>query len=192
MRRRSLSLLVAALVATAAIASSCTSANGTDGKNYVSGDGLVRIIDEADRSDPVAVSGETLDGQSLDLADLRGQVVVVNVWGSWCADCVAEAPLLVDAVAEFPSGATMVGVDIRDQSRDYPLAFERRFGVTWPSLYDVGSETLLGFPPPYNPRETPSTMVLDRDGRMAALIRGRLPSKRTLVDLVEEVAAEDG
>jgi thiol-disulfide isomerase/thioredoxin len=191
-RRRCLPLLVAALAVTAAAATACTDANGTEGKNYVSGDGLVTLIHPGDRDEPVEVSGETLDGGQLDLADLRGQVVVVNIWGFWCPECRKEAPTLVAAEAELPSGTTIVGVDIRDGSKDNPLAFERTYGITWPSIYDVGSETLLSFPPPYNPRETPSTMVLDRQGRLAALIRGQVPSKRTLLEVVDEVAAEDG
>jgi thiol-disulfide isomerase/thioredoxin len=190
--RRRLPLLVAALAVTAATATACTEANGTEGKNYVSGDGLVTIVDPGDRDDPVEVSGETLTGDQLDLTDLRGQVVVVNVWGYWCPECRKEAPVLVAAETELPDDATMVGIDIRDASKDNPLAFERNYGITWPSIYDPGSETLLRFPPPYNPRETPSTMVLDRDGRLAALIRGQLPSKQTLLDVVDQVAAEHG
>jgi thiol-disulfide isomerase/thioredoxin len=190
--RRRLPLLVAALAVTAAATSACTEANGTEGKNYVSGDGLVTLVDPGDRDDPVQVSGETLDGDDLDLADLRGQVVVVNVWGAWCPECRAEAPALVQAEATLPDDATVVGVDIRETSKDNAVAFERTFGVTWPSIYDPGSETLLSFPPPYNPRETPSTIVLDREGRLAALIRGQLPSKQTLLDVVDQVAAEDG
>lgn len=190
--RRRLPLVVAALAATAAMATACTEANGTEGKNYVSGDGLVTVVDASDRGRPVEVSGETLDGDHLDLADLRGQVVVVNVWGAWCPECRAEAPSLVQAESELPDDAQVVGVDIRETSKDNPLAFERTFGVTWPSIYDPGSETLLSFPPPYNPRETPSTMVLDREGRLAALIRGQLPSTRTLLDVVDQVAAEHG
>jgi len=190
--RPRLPLLLAALAVVAGTASACTEANGTEGKNYVSGDGLVTVVDAEDRGEPVEVAGETLDGERLDLADLRGQVVVVNVWGYWCPECRAEAPLLVEAEAELPAGATMVGIDIRDNSRDNPRAFERTYGISWPSIYDRGSETLLGIPAPYNPRETPSTVVLDREGRLAALIRGQVPSKRTLLDVVEEVAAEDG
>ena len=118
--------------------------------------------------------------------------MVVNVWGAWCTECRAEAPMLVDAAAELPADTTMVGIDIRDASKDYALAYERSFGVDYPSIYDVGSETLLRFPTPYNPREIPSTMVLDREGRLAALIRGALPSALTLVQVVQKVADEDG
>jgi hypothetical protein len=64
--------------------------------------------------------------------------------------------------------------------------------VPYPSLFDPGSKTLLSFPTPYNPRDTPSTIVLDSQGRVAALIRGELPSKLTLLDVVQEVAKEDG
>jgi thiol-disulfide isomerase/thioredoxin len=192
MHRRRLPLLVAALAVTAAAASACTEANGTNGKDYVSGDGRVIEIADAERGQPVEVSGETLDGDALDLADLRGQVVVVNIWGSWCPECRSEMPLLVDAADELPGGATVVGVDIRETSKDNALAFQRSFDVPYPSIYDPGSETLLSFPTPYNPRETPSTMVLDSQGRVAALIRGELPSKLTLMDVVQEVVGEDG
>jgi thiol-disulfide isomerase/thioredoxin len=187
---RRLPLLVAAL-AVAGAASACTDVSGTNGKNFVSSDGGVIEIPVSDRTAPISASGETLTGDRLDLSDLRGQVVVVNVWGSWCGDCRAEARMLVDAADELPAGASMLGIDVRDLSKDNPQAYERGFGVTYPSIYDPGSETLLDFPAPYNPRAIPSTMVLDREGRLAALISGRLPSKLTLTEVVDQVAAED-
>jgi thiol-disulfide isomerase/thioredoxin len=189
--RRRLPLLVAALVATAGTATACTDANGTDGKNYVAGDSAVIEIPPGDRKGPVEVSGETLTGDHLDLADRRGSVVVVNVWWSGCGPCRVEAPMLVDAADELAGDATIVGIDIRNSKED-GLAFERGLGVSYPSIYDHGSEQLLNFPAPFNPRAMPSTVVLDRQGRVAALIPGQLPSKLTLVDLVETVAAEDG
>ena len=192
MSPRRLSLVAVALALVAAAATACTEANGTNGKNYVTGDGRVIQIVQGERGDPVDVSGTTLDGEEFDLADLRGQVVVVNVWGSWCPECRSEAPLLVDAAGELPGDATMVGIAVREASKDNPLAFERSFEVPYPSVFDPGSEQLLSFPPPYNPRDIPSTMVLDREGRVAALIRGELPSKLTLLDVVEEVSKEDG
>jgi len=188
---RRLSLLVAALAVTSA-ATACTDVNGTDGKNFVSADGVVIEIPVKDRKAPVSVSGESLTGDRIDLTQLRGNPVVVNVWGAWCTECRAEAATLVDASKELPAGTTMLGVDVRDASKDNALAYERSFGVTYPSIYDSGSEALLSFPAPFNPREIPSTMVLDSEGRVAALVRGKLPSKLTLVELVEKVAAEDG
>jgi thiol-disulfide isomerase/thioredoxin len=190
--RRRLPLLVAVLAVTAGMASACTDASGTNGKNYVAGKGVVIEIAPADRDQPVDVSGETLAGDQLDLADERGSVVVVNVWWSGCPPCRTEIPLLVDAAAELTGEATIVGIDVRDASKDNALAFERGFEVPYPSLYDPGSKQLLNFPTPFNPRDMPSTVVLDRQGRVAALVRGELPSKLTLVDLVQKVAAEDG
>lgn len=189
---RRLSLLVAALAVAAGAASACTDANGTEGKTYVSGDGIVTEIDPGDRGEPVEAGGETLTGDRFDLDDHRGEVVVVNVWGSWCPECRTEMPMLVDAADELPAGAAIVGLNIRESSKDNALAFERTYDVPYPSLYDPGSEQLLAFPPPFNPRETPSTIVLDRQGRVAALIRGELPSKTTLLTVAQDVAAEDG
>ncbi len=189
--RRRLPLLVAALAVAAGTATACTDANGTDGKNYVTGDGTVTQIALDERSDPVDISGETLAGDQLDLAEHRGEVVVVNVWGSWCGPCRSEAPLLVEAAGELPEGAFMFGLNIRDGA-DNARAFERSYDVPYPSLSDPGSRQLLNFPEPFNPRDIPSTVVLDRQGRVAALFRGEVPSKLTLLDVVEEVAAEDG
>jgi thiol-disulfide isomerase/thioredoxin len=190
--RRRLALIVAALAATAGTATACTEANGTNGKDYVAGDGVVIEIPPDERGEPVELSGETLTGDQVDLADRRGSVVVVNVWWAGCPPCRKEAPLLVDASDELPGGGTVLGINIRDSSKDTALAFERGFGVTYPSIYDPGSKLLLNFPPPFNPRDMPSTVVLDRQGRVAALIRGEIPSKLTLIDLAEKVAAEDG
>lgn len=188
--RRVLMLLAALMMV--AVSAACTEVEGTEGKNFVTSDGIVVEIAAEKRSDPVEVSGETLDGGALDLAELRGEIVIVNVWGAWCTECIREAPMLAEAQQELPDGARIVGIDIRDSGRDQPRRFEERFGIEYPSIYDPGSTTLLNFPPPYNPREIPSTMVLDRSGRVAALVRGTLPSKLTLLNLVEKVAAEDG
>jgi thiol-disulfide isomerase/thioredoxin len=184
--------LVAALAVTGSTATACTDANGTDGKDFVTGDGRVLQIEPGDRGEPVDAGGETLDGDQLDLADLRGTVAVVNVWGAWCTECRTETALLVDAADELPGDATIVGIDIRETSTDNPRAYVRSAGIPYPSIYDPGSEQLLRFPPPINPRDIPSTVVLDSAGRVAALIRGALPSKLTLLDVVQEVASEDG
>jgi thiol-disulfide isomerase/thioredoxin len=142
-----------------------------------------------DRQDPVEISGDSAAGDPVDVEDWRGEVVVVNVWGSWCTPCRKEAPLLVEADAELD--ARFVGIAIREPSQDSSLAFEREYGIEYPSIYDPGSEQLLAFGK-YGPKATPSTYVLDREGRVAALISGEVPSLGTLRELVEEVAAEDG
>ena len=155
------------------------------------GDGKVVEVPVDDREDPVTLSGETVQGDDLDLADLRGRVVVVNVWGSWCVPCRAEMPMLIDAKAELPPADTaFVGINIRDLAPENAAAFERDRGVDYPSIYDPGSETLDEFGR-YAPYAPPATLVLDREGRVAALVNGPIPSKATVVEVVEGVLAED-
>jgi thiol-disulfide isomerase/thioredoxin len=168
----------------------CSSISGTGDLTYVSGDGQVLQVDPADRAHPVEVSGTTIQGRSLDLADLRGKVVVVNVWWSGCGPCVKEMPMLADAQASLdPKKVAFVGVDIRDVTAANAAAFEKDTGVDYPSLYDPGSEAVLGFGH-YQPRSTPATLVLDKEGRVAVLINGPVPSETTLTDLVEELLKE--
>lgn len=155
------------------------------------GEGNVTEVAPADREDPVEVWGETVDGGELDLADLRGQVVVVNVWWSLCGPCRAEMPMLVDAEDALPADDTeFVGINIRDVAVENAAAFERDRGVDYPSIFDPGSETLDEFGR-YRPASMPSTAILDREGRVAVLISGEVPSQTTLVTLVEELLDED-
>jgi thiol-disulfide isomerase/thioredoxin len=168
--------------------SGCGGLSGTGDLEYIQGDGSVTQVAIDDREDPVEVSGTSLDGEEIDLADSRGRVTVVNVWASWCPPCRSETPTLVEAAAELD--ATFVGINIRE-SAETAAAFERNQNVPYPSIHDEGGETLLGFGR-YSPRLPPTTLVLDRQGRVAALVNGAVPSKTTLAELVEEVAAEDG
>jgi thiol-disulfide isomerase/thioredoxin len=168
----------------------CSDVSGTGDLEYVPGDGKVIEVPSADREDPVEVSGETVQGEQLDLADLRGQVVVVNMWWSGCGPCRTEMPMLVEAEDELPADDTeFVGINIRDLSTDLAESFERERGVDYPSIYDPDSSTLPAFGS-YEPYSPPATLVLDRDGRVAALINGPVPSKTTLTSLVEELVEE--
>jgi thiol-disulfide isomerase/thioredoxin len=170
----------------------CTACSGLDGTGdleYIEGEGNVVQVDEGDREDPVEISGESLEGEQLALEDFRGEVTVVNVWASWCGPCRAETPDLIAAAEE--ADAAFVGIHIRESAGN-GLAFERNKGVPYPSIHDEGGETLLAFGQRFAPKSPPTTFVLDREGRVAALISGELPSATTLIELVEEVAAEDG
>jgi thiol-disulfide isomerase/thioredoxin len=129
----------------------------------------------------------------VSLEALRGKVVVVNVWGAWCTDCRREAPDLVEAAnAADPEEVAFLGIDARDPSRENARGYERTFEVPYPSLYDPKGETLLEFRGTLTPNSIPSTIVLDREGRVAASVLGVLPSAGTLESLVEKVVAEDG
>ena len=184
------SLLGALALSSALLVSGCSSLQGTQDLGYVSGGGEVRILDQSEREDPISWRGEDLEGEPLDLEDFRGKPTVVNVWGSWCAECVAEAPDLVDAAEELGDTAHFVGIDVRDPSPANALAHDRKFGVTYPSFYEPDGKALLAFSGVIGPRTVPATVVLDAEGRVAASILGEIPSAQTLVDVVEDVAAD--
>jgi Thiol-disulfide isomerase and thioredoxins len=158
------------------------------GKGYVAGDGTIEQIAKAERSIQIAVSGTTLDGEALDTSALQGKVVVVNTWGSWCPPCNAEAPDLQRTWESFQGkDVEFVGVDLRD-SPETGLAFQRKFGLTYPSLRWDGGTVLLQMKG--KATATPTTLVLDRTGRLAGRISGRADAS-TLRGMVENVLAED-
>jgi thiol-disulfide isomerase/thioredoxin len=119
-----------------------------------------------------AVSGTTVAGAHLSLAAYRGDVVVLNFWGSWCAPCRDEAPTLGSLARQLQArGVRFVGVDIRDQP-DSALAFMQTFRVGYPSISDPGGLIALEFRGTDPPSAIPSTIVIDRSGRIAARIIG--------------------
>lgn len=157
------------------------------GKGYVAGDGTIEQIPPADRSTQITVSGTTLDGVALDTADWHGKVVVVNTWGSWCPPCNAEAPDLQKTWQSFEGkDVEFVGVDIRD-SPETGLAFQRKFGLTYPSLRWDGGSVLLQLKGKAS--ATPTTLVIDRSGRLAGRVSGRVDAS-TLTGLVQDVLKE--
>jgi peroxiredoxin len=136
-----------------------------------------------------AMSGELLDGGRYDLAQDRGKVVVVNFWGSWCPPCRVEAADLEQTYqATKDKGVAFIGVNSRD-GRDAAKAFERAGRVTYPSVFDPSSAVALTFD--VTQVTTPSTLILDREGRIAVALR-RFTTVAELQPLVERVAAEAG
>jgi thiol-disulfide isomerase/thioredoxin len=180
--------LVAAVVAALVVPllAGCGS-SGTGDKGYVTGDGVINQVGVAHRHTVGELSGSTLDDGHFDLSDHRGKVVVVNVWGSWCGECRAEAKALATAADELvPKGVVFVGINTRDSSRDNGLAYDRSFGISYPSIFDPSGRTLLSFKGTITPTSIPSTLVIDTQGRIAASVLGTLPSATTLVDLVQD------
>jgi len=170
----------------------CSSLPGTGDKGYISGDGQIVQIDPSQRDQPIALTGESLADEPIDVAGYRGKIVVVNVWWSACPPCRTETPKLVEAAGDLGTDAAFLGIDIRDNSVEPAQAFEKKYGVPYPSIFDPTGKALLAFSGQLSPRFIPSTVVLDREGRIAASIRGEIPSTLTLTELVEEVAAENG
>ena len=160
-----------------------------DQKGYVAGDGTIEALPADQRSVEVDLSGTTLEGEAWSVADQAGSVVVVNVWGSWCGPCIAETPDLEEVASGYAASdapVRFIGVNSRD-SVPSALAFQRRYGVSYPSLEDDGGRTRarLG----QYAVATPSTLVLDREGRLAARVSGPVAAS-TLRGLVDDVLAE--
>lgn len=187
----------AALAGVAALAFTVAACGGEEAgpsggdSNIVQGTGQITHVEPADREDAPDIAGETLEGEELSLSDFRGEIVVLNVWGSWCAPCRAEAPNLV-AVAERTAedGVQFLGINTRDSSKEPAIRFEENFGVEYPSLYDPSGRLILEFPRgSLNPQAIPSTLVIDREGRIAARALKPL-TEEELQDALDPVLAE--
>ncbi len=183
---------VAAIAAGAVLAGCAVSADGSPGATsggYEAVDGSITVVPAVERKPAPDVAGTTLDGGRWSLAEHRGQVVVLNVWASWCAPCRAEAPALKSVSEEFAGqGVAFVGLNTRDS--DVPaLAFERKYAISYPSLVDRDGRLQLLFAGDLNPNAIPSTVVVDRDGRVAARILGRA-SEATLRSVVTALLDE--
>ncbi|WP_433530861.1 TlpA family protein disulfide reductase [Micromonospora sp. CA-263727] len=180
-RRRAAGLLAA--VAALAALTGCFGGGGRPECDTV--DGIVQCRPDQ-RSGAPDIAGELLKGGSYDVVDQRGQVVVVNFWGSWCAPCRAEADdLEATYQATKDSGVTFLGINVQD-SRDKAIAFEEG-RVTYPSIFDPGSRLALAMDVP--PNTIPATVILDREGRIATVIRAAV-KQDGLQPIVERVAAE--
>lgn len=181
--------VTAALLAVTLTACTSDQVGSSGDQGFVSGRGIITTLPVAERRAPGEVAGETLEGEPIALSDFAGQVVVVNVWGSWCAPCRAEAPMLAEAARDLAADdVAFLGIDSRDPSRSAAQAFVRRFDLPYPSIYDQQGETLLAFRGTLNPNAIPSTVIIDREGRVAASVLGEI-TRTTLYDLVEEVDA---
>lgn len=177
-----------AVLLVGAVTSGCADKADSGDKGYVDGKGIITRLSVGDRRPPAEISGTTLEGKDLSLDEYDGKVVVLNVWGSWCAPCRKEARLLAGAARELEAdGVAFVGVNTKDSSPDQGLAFQRRYDVPYPSFFDPSGRTLLAFRGTLVPSAIPSTVVLDQQGKVAASILGEVPSQQTLVDLVRDV-----
>ena len=161
-----------------------------DNKNYIAGDGTVTEFDSSARPGFSPWTGVTESGGLLDSANLAGQVVVMNWWYAACAPCRAEAPDLAALNEEFADqGVVFIGVNVRDTA-ETALAFDRRFGITFPSVMDAQSGSVsLAFSGVVSPQAVPTTIVIDREGRVASRVLGRI-DKSILRTLIETVVAE--
>lgn len=194
-RTRSRAALLTTGAAVAALVLSACGSGGTSGgsgdSNFVAGKDGISTVAKGSRVEAPDLSGPTVDGKQLDVKDYKGKVVVVNVWGSWCPPCRAEAPNFVKVAKDTAAqGVQFVGINTRDANISLAQAFEKQQGVTYPSLYDPTSKLLLRFKKgTLNLQTIPSTIVIDRDGKIAARTLQAL-SEEKLREMLDPVVAE--
>ena len=133
---------------------------------------------------------DDLDGNEISLADYRGKPLVIVVWWSWCVECRAEQSEVNGAVEDLAGTAEFIGLDVRDRPRrTTPAPTSGSKDVPYPSIDGNDGQALKHFTGALSPYTVPAFLVLDAEGRIAASIIGELPSRLTLVDVVEEVAS---
>lgn len=190
-------MLLAAVVAVGAAgcAPDATTAQYLDGddKGYIAANGLrVEEIAVEDRTDPVVFAGSLDSGAEFTSDEVAGDVVVVNFWYAACGPCRVEAKDLESVWQKYQDDAvSFIGINTYDQA-DTSLAFGEKYGVTYPSIIDVNSGAAkLAFASATPIQATPTTLVLDRQGRVAARIIGQLPDASILSSLVKDALAEN-
>lgn len=164
-----------------------------DQKGYISGTG-VTTIPLADRGAPVDFAGPTADGQRFSSSSDGGDVTVVNFWYAACSPCRVEAKDLESISEQYASkGVRFVGVNTRDAAAN-ARSFDTTYGITYPSILDADSGSVqLAFSRSIPPKATPTTIVLDREGRVAARILGPVSEQpSTLTSLIDSTLAEKG
>lgn len=193
-------LAITAALTSAAVLAGCSVSDpladqyreGT-GQGFISGDGAYTVIAEADRGAPITFEGEIENGSTVASADYADTVLVVNFWYAGCPPCRLEASDLEALSQRFaPDGVNFLGVNIYDQAPT-ALSFADEFGVTYPSVLDVGSGSVrLAFAGQVAPNAVPTTIVLDRQGRVAARISGLISEPSVLRSMITDVLAESG
>lgn len=175
---RKLALALIALLALTSCGGGTTQAQ----ENFIAGSGAVTFIKKNSRDVAPELSGKTLTGTSI---TAEKGISVINIWASWCAPCRAEAPTLQDLSDKF-SDVKFYGILTRDTEAN-ARAFVSKYKISYPTFVD--DLLLLGFNKSLPANAIPSTLVLDKDGKIAARISGEI-TVASLTNLLERVKSE--
>jgi peroxiredoxin len=189
--RRVTGLLAAGALALAlaGCAPQTTGGNDVVDQGYQSGDGSTTTWPAAERKGPVELSGEDFAGDAQDVAAWRGDVVVLNTWYAACPPCRAEAPDLVALARDYADeGVHVLGINGTDAA-GAAEAFQRQFDVPYPSIADSTGTAIAALQGTVPVNAVPTTVVLDREGKVAARVLG-LVDPSTLRTVVDDLLAE--
>jgi thiol-disulfide isomerase/thioredoxin len=146
--------------------------------------------DHRGRPGPVAGPELMEPSRTVSVNDFGGKVIVINVWGQWCGPCRAEVTQLQQVYnATRADGVSLLGIDVRDNNRQAAQDFVMDHNVTFPSIYDPAMRTMIAFGGKYPTTVIPSTLVLDRQHRVAAVFLRELLAV-DLQPVVQRIAAE--
>jgi len=162
------------------------------GANYISGDGAITVLAPESRTDSVQFEGDLDTGEFFSSSDYAGSVIVVNFWYAGCPPCRVEAADLESLHQQFLSdGVAFVGVNIFDQAPT-ALTFANEFGVSYGSIMDVETGSVrFAFAGQVAPNAVPTTLVLDKQGRVSARISGVITDVDLLANIIEGVLEEE-
>ncbi|MDW4571816.1 TlpA disulfide reductase family protein [Microbacterium sp. M3] len=195
LRAAASALLVAGLIGVLAACTSDPLADqyrAGDNKGFVAADGFrVVEIPAEERTDPVEFEGVLDTGETTSSADYDGDVLVVNFWYAACAPCRVEAPELAAADAAFDGqDVAFLGINLYDGA-EASLAFARKYGVEYPSALATEDGSIkLAFAGETPLNAVPVTLVLDKEGRVAARLVGQIEEASILETLVRETLEE--
>lgn len=185
LRKRLVWILLACLIL---ITAACGSKDAVRDGAPVQGAGGITRLAPADRGKPVEVAGIDLDGNPVSSRQWLGQVVVINIWGSWCPPCRVEQPVLSQLATELkPSGVEFLGIAVREDPKT-SKAFTTAKKVPYPSI-GSGDSAILLFADSLPAVAVPTTYIIDREGRVATRLLDRA-TYTTLKNLIDEVASE--
>ena len=190
--RRRLIVLAATVCAGAALAVVLLTGWATGGNSGVidvAGSASAVLYSTGHRPLAPDFTATTLTGSRLTFSSYRGQVVVVNFWGSWCGPCREEAPTLAVTARQYrPAGVAFLGVDVRDTTAS-ALAFAHNYGITYPSINDASSVITQDFTSVVPIAGTPTTLVIDRTGHIAGAVFGTA-TYQELTDILAKVTGK--
>ena len=188
--------LAASLVASLLVLGGCVSndplANDLNDQNYTSADGAITELAVSNREEPVSFeSSETTDGSTISSEGYVGSVLVVNFWFAACPPCRYEAPDLAEISANYAAdGVQFLGINVYDE-REVANSFEREFAIPYPSILDVSTgELRLAFSGQLPPNGVPTTIIVDRSGRVAARLSGAILDRAVFEEMIDSVLAE--
>ncbi|WP_010205387.1 TlpA family protein disulfide reductase [Salinibacterium sp. PAMC 21357] len=190
--------LIAAIVAVSALLTvSCSSPNeslaeqyenGSE-EGYISGDGSTVEIPASERDAPVSYEAVLDTGEQVSSSDFDGSVYVVNFWYSSCPPCRLEAPDLAELSVQF-ADVPFLGVNVSDTA-ETARTFATAWGVPYASVVDAKTAGVqLAFAGSVPPNAVPTTLVVDRNGKVAARISGLIRDPSILEAMIDSVVAE--